>query len=193
MSGLTDTVVVKKYDGNAGRILEMLGNGLSPTVVAGALGVTESYVSQLLSEEDFSKQVTTLRFNNLQAATTRDRSYDEIEDELIKKMSELLPLMYKPMEVLRAITVINAAKRRGASAPENTVINNTVVQLSLPITITSRFVKDANNQVVEAGDQQLVTIASTNLSRKLEGLKNGLSSGLAQESIASIAATTSEQ
>jgi len=147
----------------------MLGNGLSPGVCASALGVSESYISQLLSEESFAQQVTAKRFASLQAATTRDKSYDSIEDALITKMQDLLPMMYKPMEVLRAITVINAAKRRGASAPENTVINQTIVQLTLPASITSRFVTNAHNQVVEAGEQQLVTIQSTSLTKRLEG------------------------
>lgn len=165
------TDVATKYDGAAGRILEMLGNGLSPTVVSSALGVSESYISQLLSEESFAHQVTTLRYQNLQAATIRDRSYDAIEDALIQKMTDLLPMMYKPMEVLRAITVINAAKRRGADAPENTVINQTIVQLTLPTAITSRFVTNSNNQVIEAGDQELITIAAPSLAGRLDAMK----------------------
>lgn len=163
--------IAQKYDGTAARILEMLGNGLSPTVVSSALGVSESYISQLLSEESFAHQVTTLRYTNLQAATVRDRSYDAIEDALITKMTDLLPMMYKPMEVLRAITVINAAKRRGADAPENTVINQTIVQLTLPTAITSRFVTNSNNQVIEAGEQELITIAAPSLAGRLEALK----------------------
>lgn len=159
---------ITRYEGAQGRILEMLGNGLSPPVCASALGVSESYISQLLSEESFAQQVTARRFESLQAATTRDKSYDAIEDALIEKMNDLLPMMYKPMEVLRAITVINTAKRRGANAPENTVVNQTIVQLTLPVSITSRFVTNANNQVIEAGEQQLITIPATALTKKLE-------------------------
>ena len=158
----------KRYDGNAGRALEMLGNGLSPAVTASALGVSESYISQLLGEQEFSTQVTALRFATLQAASKRDNSYDEIEDALLKKLHDLLPTMYKPMEIVRALTVINGAKRRGAGASqENVTINNTIVQLSLPTCITSRFVKDVNNQVVVAGEQSLVTIPAAQLTATL--------------------------
>lgn len=169
---MTLDVEVTSYSGTQQRILEMLGNGLAPNVCASALGVTDSYISQLLGQEEFARQVTERRYISLQAATARDAQYDSIEDELIAKMKQLLPMMYKPMEVIRAITVINAAKRRGASAPENTVINQTVVQLSLPIAISSRFVKNINNQVIEAGEQQLVTIAATQLTAKLKGHTN---------------------
>jgi hypothetical protein len=163
---------IKRYEGTAARILEMLGNGLSPTVVSSALGVSESYISQLLSEEQFSVQVTGLRYANLQAATSRDRNYDAMEDTLIDKMRELIPLMYKPMEVLRAITVINAAKRRGADAPDNTVIHQTIVQLTLPQVVASKFVTNVNNQVIEAGNQELITIAANHLTSKLATIKS---------------------
>jgi len=176
----TDQLVT--YEGTAARILEMLGNGLAPVVVSSALGVSESYISQLLSEESFAHQVTGLRYANLQAATSRDRSYDSIEDTLIDKMKELLPLMYKPMEVLRAITVINAAKRRGADAPDNTVIHQTVVQLTLPTAITSKFITNAANQVVEAGEQELITIAASHLTHKLGALKQQSQSQLSNHS-----------
>jgi len=162
---------VVSYSATQQRILEMLGNGLAPAVCASALGVSESYISQLLADPEFARQVTERRYTNLQAATVRDRTYDSIEDELIEKMKDMLPLMYKPMEVLRAITVINQAKRRGADAPSNTVINQTIVQLTLPGVISNKFVKDINNQVIEAGEQQLVTIGSKNLTSQLEQYK----------------------
>lgn len=167
-----DNIQVKKYEGTAGRILEMLGNGLAPNVVASALGVTDSYVSQLIGEESFSQQVAALRFTRLQEATSRDKRYDSLEDKLLEKMEDLLPMMYKPMEVLRALTLVNAAKRRGADAPDNTVIHNTVVQLTLPQVITQQFVKDIKGQVVAVGEQELITIDATQLTSKLKEMKN---------------------
>ena len=178
---LSENITV--YNGAQGRILELLGTGLSPEIVASAAGVTPSYISQLLSEPSFSAQVTQLRFDNLQSATNRDRKYDDIEDALIAKMQDLLPMMYKPLEVLRAITVINGAKRRGASAPETIHMNNTVVNLVIPTQILQKFTVNSANQVVEVfssshGDtdksqnikettgQTLVTMPSSTLLKK---------------------------
>lgn len=144
-----ETTATKTFTGNAGRILELLGNGLSPEIVATAAGVSPSFISQLLSTEEFATQVTALRFKNLQEDTERDKRYGKLEDQLLSKMEDLLPMMYKPMEILRAITVVNGAKRRGASAPETQHINNTVVNLIMPRTILQQFVTNANNQVVE--------------------------------------------
>lgn len=159
----TNSEVATKYTGNILRILELLGSGLSAEVVASAVGVTPAYVSQLLSEQNFAEEVTKRRFANLQAATKRDATYDELEDALIAKMQDLLPMMFKPQEVLRAIAVINGAKRRGAGAPEHTQINNTVVNLTLPAPILQQFITNANNQVIEVGNQTLVTMPSHQL------------------------------
>lgn len=157
----------KTYTGNTLRILELLGSGLSPEIVATAAGVTPSYISALLSEEDFAQQVTALRFKSLQSATERDNKYDTLEEALLDKMKDILPTMYKSHDVLKAIQIVNAAKRRGASAPEQTTINNTVINLVLPKHLVSAFKLDTNNQVVEAsiGDtsQTLVTMPSAAL------------------------------
>ena len=151
------------FDGIKGKILTMLGNGLSNEIVSTAVGVSPSYISQLLSEEAFAMQVTELRFQNLQKHTERDNSYDSIEDKLIEKMRDLLPMMYRPMEVLRAIQVINAAKRRGASAPEQMTINNTVINLNLPKHQMQKIIQNSQGQVVQAGNQVLLTMNSTTL------------------------------
>jgi hypothetical protein len=159
------------YKGTQGKILEMLGAGLAPEIVATAAGVTPSYISQMLSQEEFATAVTALRFENLQAATARDRKYDDLEDALITKLQDVLPMMYKPHEILNALRVINNATRRGAAAPENVTINNTVVNLNIPAPILQRFTKDANNQVVEAGAQALVTMPSGQLLKTASSLK----------------------
>lgn len=164
----------KKYEGIQAKILTMLGNGLSNAIVATAAGVTEGYISQLLAEESFAMQVTQLRYESLQAHTARDNRYDKMEDALLEKMADLIPLMYRPAEVLRAIQVINAAKRRGASAPENITINNTVVNLSIPRHQFDRFTKTVDGQVVEVGDKSLVTIQSGTLLSKLKEYKKPL-------------------
>ena len=78
-------------------------------------------------------------------------------------MRDLLPMMYRPMEVLRAIQVINAAKRRGASAPEQMTINNTVINLNLPKHQMQKIIQNSQGQVVQAGNQVLLTMSSNSL------------------------------
>lgn len=158
------------------RALSLLGQGIGPEMVASAIGVSVSRISQLLSDPNFAAEVAELRFRALAKHNERDSAYDSLEDELVQKMKDCLPLMYKPFEILKAIQIINAAKRRGSSAPESITAQQTVVQLLMPTQIFNNFTKqeitvNVNNQVVKAGEQDLVTIQSSSMDRLLAGSK----------------------
>jgi hypothetical protein len=157
------------------RALALLGQGLGPEVVASAVGVTVSRISQLLSAPEFSAQVADLRYKNLSKHNERDNAYDRMEDTLLEKLTDLLPFMVRPMEVLKAIQIINAAKRRGSSAPESITNQQTVVQLVMPTQIINRYTLNANNQVISAGQQDLVTVQSASLPALLASRKAAIS------------------
>lgn len=145
------------------RILSLLGNGFSPAITASAVGCSESYVSQLLSDEQFSAAVSELRFNNLQAANARDTKIDAIEDELLKKLKEAIPLMMRPMEITKAAAVVNAMKRRGSSAPEQVHIHNQVIALQLPSFAKTQFQFSSTRELVEVAGRALITMPSAQL------------------------------
>lgn len=149
------------------RAITLLGSGVSPEQVAAAIGVTSSRISQLLGDPEFTARVAELRFETLQKHNLRDSQYDTLEDSLISKLSDLLPLMMRPMEVLKAIQIINAAKRRGVSSPEQVINQQTVVNITLPTKAVTKFVTNINNQVIQAGEQQLLTIQSGTLMKEL--------------------------
>jgi hypothetical protein len=156
------------------RALSLLGQGLGPEVVAAAVGVSVSRISQLLSAPEFSAQVAELRYENLAKHNTRDNAYDAMEDSLLEKLKDCLPYMMRPMEILKAIQIINAAKRRGSSAPEHITSQQTVVQLLMPTQILQNFTTNINNQVIKAGSQDLVTVQSASMNSLLSQMKKGI-------------------
>lgn len=158
------------------RALQLLGTGIGPEVVANALGVTVARISQLLSDEHFSARVSELRFENLSKHNVRDSKYDSLEDELLDKLGETLPLIHRPMEIVKAISTINAAKRRGSSAPDSITQQHTVLNIVLPTQVLQKFITNINNQVVQVGDKDLVTIQSGSL---LKQTKERLQAALA--------------
>lgn len=145
------------------RALTLLGQGIGPEMTASAVGLSTSRISQLLSDPEFAAQVADLRFKNLAKHNERDAAYDSLEDTLLNKLRDLLPFMMKPMEVLKAIQVINAAKRRGSSAPDSITAQQEVIQLVMPVQIINQFSVNASNQVIKAGHQELITVQSSNL------------------------------
>lgn len=153
------------------RALELLGQGIGPEQTASAVGLSVSRISQLLSDPEFASQVADRRFKNLSKHNERDLKYDNMEDLLLKKLENCLPFMLKPMEIVAALTKINAAKRRGASAPDSITQQQTVVQLVMPVQIVNKFKLDANRQVLEAGEQTLITAQSSHLQDMLKQRK----------------------
>lgn len=145
------------------RALKLLGSGLTAVVVASAVGTNESYISQLVSVPEFAAEVAKLRSINTQKYIDLDGKYDSVEEKLVKKLEDLLPLMMRPMEILRAIQVINGAKRKTNTVlgeGGNNNIGAQVVQLTLPSVIVQKFTVNISNQVVTAGSQTLVTANS---------------------------------
>jgi len=142
------------------RAARLLGSGIAQEVVATALGVSASYVTQLLGEEDFARQVTELRFQNLQEATARDNKYDALEDKLLEKAEELLPYMTKPREVTSALLAVNGAKRRGTKQESHVSVTQEVVVLNVPTVIQHAFITNPQNQVVQIGERDLTTITA---------------------------------
>jgi len=159
---------MKEYEGLQDRICKLLGQGIEGHRVAAAVGCDPSYISQLLSDDAFKERVQELKLANLTEATERDRRYDRLEDKLLSKIENDIdsnPLAFKSTtEKVRNLVAINGMKRRGANSDNNvSTINNTVVQLMLPTQLAGRYIKDVNNQIVQVGDKNLLTMQSSQL------------------------------
>lgn len=150
------------------KALSLLGAGVHAEAVASALGVTPARISQLLSNEVFSKKVAALKYESLQKHNVRDAHYDSIEDKLLAKLEKSLPLMVKPESILKAISIVNGAKRRGSDKPAVVSNQQTIVNLVLPEVISNKFAIDLNNQVIKAGEQELLTMPSGDLLKRVE-------------------------
>lgn len=150
------------------RALSLLGRGHEPGTVASAVGLSESRILELLADPDFANRVAEARFKNISSIDDRDTSYNDVEDILIERLKRTLPMLYKPAEVLRAIQVINSAKRRGTQAPLQSTPKQEVVPLLLPQVLIQKFTVNSVNQVISAGGQSLITIQSSALNDILE-------------------------
>lgn len=145
------------------RIITLLGSGLSASVVANAVGVSESRISQLMSDKEFADEVSTLKFQSLQKHNEMDDMYDKMEKTVANRLDEMLPMITRPSELLKSAQILNQMKRRGMSSPDQMVSQTQVVQLLMPVAITQKFTTNINNQVIHAGEQTLQTIQGSTL------------------------------
>jgi len=150
------------------KALALLADGLEPAIVASALGISPSRISQLLSEEDFTRRLAELRFGRLQENNARDKELDNLEDQIIRQLKTALPMAMRPGELARLLQIVNAAKRRGQSAPVTTPTGTTIIKLSIPTQIINHFALNSANQVIAAGEQSLLTIQSGQINKLAE-------------------------
>jgi C-terminal processing protease CtpA/Prc len=140
------------------RIKELLGAGLLPSVVSSAVGCSESYVSQLLSQESFAAEVQELRLLALTAQKERDANYDTLEDKLLARLGDTIDTLVRPREIASILQTVNNAKRRSHPAELGATAATTIVNLSLPNIVAAKFTVNGANQVMEIEGRSIATM-----------------------------------
>lgn len=182
-------IMSQNLTGAETKALTLLGSGLPNHVVAQATGLSDSRISQLLSEDWFKNQVTELKYKALIKHNDLDEKYDDIESDLAEKLKGQIGLMFRPMEIAKTLHMVNSLKRRGVSSPDSISTQQPALSLVMPTVIIQQFVKSGNNQVVEVDDTPLVTIQPGQLQRLHE---NGTQQGTALSASAIGAETIAE-
>ncbi|MGL6337831.1 MAG: hypothetical protein ACRC80_01675, partial [Waterburya sp.] len=154
------------------KALALLAQNVENRLVASALGVSESLISQWISRKEFSDILTERRFKQLAKHTDADNELDELESTLRRKLKQSLVFLNKPLEIASTLAKINAMERRGISAPALTTNSSPTVNLQIPLFLLQNFTKDSMNQVVEVGDQSLVTIQSSKIKTMISSHNN---------------------
>lgn len=159
------------------RILSLLGSGLDAGVVASAVGVTPSYISQLLKEPEFALAVAEKRTIELTQAKSIDDKWDSFEQRLLEKLEDLIPFFTQPKQILEALRVANSARRK--TALNTTPINGgskTYVQINVPAIIINKYKIDMAGGMVEVAGRNLQPMSSKTLLQTLKE-RNGGSDG----------------
>jgi hypothetical protein len=122
--------------------------------------VEESWVSQLMAEEEFREEVERMRGEAAAGRLENDKRIDSIEDRAWQKVEQLLPIQTDIMKVLKVAQAANTARRTAAGAI-GVSQPSTVVQLTLPTAIHVEFKMSSDRQVVEVDNRPLQTMASS--------------------------------
>jgi|SRR6185312_16415602 len=157
------------------RALNLLSSGIPAIQVADILGVDSSRISQLISEEEFSAKLVAAKYEVQQKHNLMDGKLDNLEDAVLERLTDTIGSVYKPLELVRILQVVNSAKRRGSqSMPEVGNERRDVINLTMPVQIINKFTVNAQNQVMRAGKQDLITIQSTSLKNLADDASNKL-------------------
>lgn len=145
------------------RIKELLGQGLTSTIVASTVGCEISYISQLMDNENFRDAVLAKRAARAEADVARDNLWNSIEEKALAKLEENIQWSQRPSELARIASMANAAKRRVGELTNGTETNAPIIQLELPAGAIVHFQVNASQQVVSVGDRSMMPMSSKNL------------------------------
>lgn len=153
------------------KILKLLGSGLAPSVVSSAVGCDPSYVSRLLADQDFALEVAKLRCAEVEKGILTDEKYDLLENKLLEKLENVLTFMVRPRDILEAIRVINAAKRRATPGLVAESGPSKIINLTIPIAVVAKFQLNGTGEVVEIEGRTLTNLPAATLMKSLETKK----------------------
>lgn len=153
--------------------LQLLAQNVAPSQVAAALGVTESAISQLLSQEDFSAELEQVRV----AATAEDLKYDDrldtAESDALSNIEGKLRFA-NMQQSLQAFKILNTARRRKESrvAAQQTG-GGVVVNITLPTAIVPQYVTNPKNEIIEVEGKTMVSASPTRMEEILVARNGG--------------------
>ncbi len=153
---------------NRDRIVELLCQGLPNGVVAKACGVDDSYVSQLMADEEIRAQVLIAKTKKVEEGVQLDNTIEEVEKTALERMRDLLPYVTKPMDLARIFQTVNGAKKRTAELSGiNTTQTAPLVQINISMEAATQFKLSSDKQVVEVDGRSMATLPARALTEKL--------------------------
>jgi hypothetical protein len=153
------------------QIIELLGCGLSNMEVATAVGCDPSWISQLLALPEVFEQVQILRAARTRQFVEHDAKIDRAEAAVLDRVMHLANFVTKPGEAAKVFSILNSAKRRAVSAPQDASNPSTVVNINLPQTMAVAIQVSQDKQVIEVNGRSMTTMPAKNVAAALESKK----------------------
>jgi transcriptional regulator with XRE-family HTH domain len=143
--------------------LSLLAQGIPANQVAETIGVSESYISQLMSEEDFAAQLQTVKVQAAQEDLDYDKRIDKAEEVFLERI-ESKSAFANLQQSLQAFKVLNTAKRRRDSRVQTPGVQiGQIVNITVPISVLPQYKTNAQNEIVEVEGKTMVSASPKRL------------------------------
>lgn len=148
------------------KIISLISRGLSQIEVAKATGFSAGYISQVVNDPINLELIKEAQAKTLSAKVSLDDTYDSIEAKAAEILLETIVTkgqLMEPMKLMKLMQVANTAKRRlSTDLRQEDTSSSYTVTINLPNVAmpTLTLVKSANNEVLQVGDLELLTMPS---------------------------------
>lgn len=150
------------------RAIELLGDGVPQVSVAAMLGVDDSYISQLLGDDQIREQVSELRAKRAGAYKHHDNEIDRLEDVALQKVGRLLQGESSLTKVAGVFRILNNAHRRSDGGQGAQQAPQTIVALNLPAAARVALQLTVDRQVIEIDGRSMVPMQAKNVQKLLQ-------------------------
>lgn len=148
-----------------------LGAGLSQAQAAAAAGVSEGYVSQLLSTDpEFASAVATKKAVRAERYLEMDELADTTQHVALQRLSKVVALETRASVLLNAINTLDKMQRRAAPAQQADNGTAGLVVLNLPAVAAQRYTisVDTANRVISVDAHTMVPASGAQIAQMAE-------------------------
>jgi hypothetical protein len=146
--------------------IQLLAKGIPTSQVAAAVGVDDSYVSQLKADPEVQQQIAALQATHSVADSNFDDTLERAEALALEKIEKNMQFATLG-QALAAFRVLNGARRRKDAliTPDN--ITSVTVNLTLPANSIPQYITNSRSEIVEVEGKTMLSATPKTLDQIL--------------------------
>lgn len=152
--------------------ISLLAQGISTSQVAAAVGVDDSYISQLRADPEVQQSIAVARSEHAVADTQFDNTLERAESLALEKIEKNLPFANMG-QALAAFRILNGARRRKDQFAQTEQHVSVTVSLTLPQATIPRYVTNSQNEIIEVEGQTMISATPKTLDQILAARADG--------------------
>lgn len=160
---LTTAAPALPKDNRLTYIVNCLEAGFQQVVIAEALGVSESLVSQLIAEHSLDQVAAKQKITRESVFNDIDNSYNEAEKFIADRLKTSVKYMTDPVKLAYVADKLNKMKRRALSQVGASAAPAKVAVLNLPMHVQNNFIFNQQNEAIAVDGRPLISMPATRL------------------------------
>jgi transcriptional regulator with XRE-family HTH domain len=146
--------------------IELLAKGIPTSQVAAALGVDDSYISQLRADEDVQAMIAAKQAAHSEADCKFDETLERAEMLALEKIEKNMQFATLG-QALAAFRILNGARKRTDPIvhPDSPV--SVTVNLTLPATALPQYITNSKSEIIEVEGKTMISASPKTLDQIL--------------------------
>lgn len=146
--------------------IQLLAQGIPTSQVAAAVGVSDSYISQLKADEEVQRAISEKQAAHSIADSNFDDTLERAESLALEKIEKNLPFANMG-QALAAFRILNSARRRKDEVLQKDTAISVTVNLTLPANNIPRYITNSANEIIEVEGKTMLSASAKTLDQIL--------------------------